>query len=172
MRRLERTGVAMAMAAAVGVITIGACSKQVSGTAEVNQTDLAAYSTEISASRAAAAQRAVGGACTALRTANTSSVRAFNDYINASNDRGRNDPDANAKADVAVTTLHDNAHNVEVTVTNEVSTDIATPLRAYRDDTNGLADTLAQRAPTDTLNTAIDKFNATKDVALAACQGH
>jgi hypothetical protein len=173
MRRLQRVGLAAAMAAtSVGLITIGACSKQVAGTAEVNQTDLAAYTSEVSASRAAAADQAIGSACTALRTANTSSVHSFNDYINASNDRGLDDPDVNAKADVAVTTLHANAHNVEVKVTNEVPSDIATPLRDYRDDTNGLADTLAQRAPTDTLNTSIDKFNVTKDAALQACTGH
>jgi len=53
-----------------------------------------------------------------------------------------------------------------------VPSDITAPLRDYRDDTNGLADTLAQRAPTDTLNTSIDKFNATKDAALQACTGH
>jgi hypothetical protein len=173
MRELERAGLVAAMAAtSVGLITIGACSKQVSGTAEVNQTDLAAYTSEVSALRAAAADRAIGSACTALRTANTSSVHSFNDYIKASNDRGLDDPEVNAKADVAVTTLHDNADNVEVKLTNEVPSNIATPLRNYRDDTNALADTLAQRAPTDTLNAGIDKFNATKDAALQACTSH
>ncbi|SLI37112.1 Uncharacterised protein [Mycobacteroides abscessus subsp. abscessus] len=49
---------------------------------------------------------------------------------------------------------------------------VAEPLRAYRDDTNALADTLERRADVDTLNAAIDKFNATKDGARDACRAY
>ncbi|MEU2106567.1 hypothetical protein [Nocardia sp. NPDC019255] len=180
MRRLERAGLlAAATAAAAGALTIGACAQQISGTAEVNRTDLAAYASAVtsssaaaSSSRAAAAERATGSACDAFLAANGSSVRAFNDYIDASNTKGRGDPDTNGKADTAVTTLRNNARSVDQSVTREVPSVVATPLRAYRDDTNALADTLARRADTDTLNAAIDRFNTTKNTALTACQGH
>ncbi|MEV6429299.1 hypothetical protein [Nocardia sp. NPDC051463] len=180
MRRPERAGLAATVAAtAAGLVTIGACSTQISGTAAVDQTDLAAYTSEVTASsiaasssRAAAAARTTEAACTALRSANASSVHDFNEYITVSNNRGLDDPEVNAKADVAVNTLRGNARTLDAQLTNEVAADVAGPLRAYRDDTNGLADTLAQRAPTDTLNAAIDRFNATKDAAIAVCKGH
>ncbi|WP_040869757.1 hypothetical protein [Nocardia exalbida] len=180
MRRLERAGLlAAAVATAAGVLLIGACAQQVSGTAEVNRTDLAAYASEVtsssaaaSSSRAAAVERATGSACDAFLAANGSSVRAFNDYIDASNAKGRGDPDTNSKADTAVSTLRNNARSVDQKVTREVPSVVADPLRAYRDDTNALADTLARRADTDTLNAVIDRFNATKNTALTACQGH
>ncbi|WP_040782555.1 hypothetical protein [Nocardia pneumoniae] len=173
MRRLERTGlVAATMATAAGVLLIGACTQQVSGTAEVDETDLAAYASEVTSSRAAAVTRATDAACDAFLTANGSSARAFNDYIDASNTKGRNDPDTNGKADHAVATLRDNARSVGQKVTREVPSAVADPLRAYRDDTTALADTLGRRADTDTLNAAIDRFNATKNAALTACQGH
>jgi hypothetical protein len=180
MRRLERAGLATAVAAtAVGLVTIGACSSQVSGTAAVNESDLAIYTSEVTASsvaasssRAAAAERTTAAACTAMRNANAGSVRAFNDYINLSNDRPADDPEVNAKADFAVTTMHDNAHTLDGALTRDVADDVAGPLRDYRDDTNGLADTLAKRAPTDSLNAAVDKFNSTKDKALDVCQDY
>ncbi|MFI7002749.1 hypothetical protein [Nocardia sp. NPDC050175] len=180
MRRLERAGLtAAAMATAAGVLIIGACSQQVSGTAQVNQSDLAAYTSEVTASsiaasaaRAAAVERATGAACDAFLAANGNSIRDFNDYIAVSNDKGANDPAATGKADIAVGTLHTGAGAVDQQVSTDVPSNIADVLRAYRDDSNALADTLARRADTDTLNTTIDKFNATKDTALAACAGH
>ncbi|MFI9508940.1 hypothetical protein [Nocardia sp. NPDC052566] len=180
MRRLERAGlVAAAAATATGILLIGACSRQVSGTAEVNQTDLAAYASEVtsssvaaSSSRAAAAEKVTGAACDAFYAANGSSVKSFNEYIEASNSKGTADPDTKAKAGTAVGTLRDNARQVDQKVTKEVLTSVASALRTYRDDTNALADTLDRGANTDTLNAAIDKFNATKDAAISACQGH
>ncbi|MFX0575881.1 hypothetical protein [Nocardia nepalensis] len=180
MRRLERAGlVAAAAATAVGVLTVGACSKQITGNAQVNQTELAAYTSEVTASsvaasssRAAAAERATGTACDTFTTANSSSIHSFNDYIDASNSKGNNDPETNTKANDAVTTLRNNARTIDSKVTSDVPLAVATPLRSYRDDTNALADTLDRRAPTDTLNAAIDKFNATKNIAEDACKGH
>lgn len=180
MRRLERTGlVAAAAATAVGVLTVGACSKQISGSAQVNQTELAAYASEVTASsvaasssRAAAVERAAGTACDTFTSANSSSIRTFNDYIDASNNKGVNDPETNAKANDAVTTLRNSARTIDSKVTSDVPLAVAGPLRSYRDDTNALADTLERRAPTDTLNAAIDKFNATKNVAEDACKAY
>ncbi|MEV6134842.1 hypothetical protein AB0L63_01980 [Nocardia sp. NPDC051990] len=180
MRRLERTGlVAAATATAVGVLTIGACSKQINGSAQVNKTELAAYASEVTASsvvassaRAAAAERAAGTACDTFASANSSSIRIFNDYIDASNNKGVNDPETNSKANDAVTALRNNARTIDAKVTSEVPLAVAGPLRSYRDDTNALADTLDRHAPTDTLNAAIDKFNATKNAAEDACKGH
>ncbi|GAA5088940.1 hypothetical protein [Nocardia iowensis] len=180
MRRLERTGLTVAALTTVaGVLIIGACSQQVSGTAEVNRTDLAAHTSEVTASaiaasaaRAAAIERATGSACDAFYEANGNSVRVFNDYIAVSNVKGVNDPEANSKADVAVTTLRDGASAVDQQVTQEVPSNIADVLHTYRDDSRVLADTLARRADTDTLNATIDRFNATKDTALSACAGH
>ncbi|MEV4126105.1 hypothetical protein [Nocardia sp. NPDC049707] len=180
MRRLERTGlVAAATATAVGVLTIGACSKQINGSAQVNKTELAAYASEVTASsvvassaRAAAAERAAGTACDTFASANSSSIRVFNDYIDASNNKGVNNPEANSKANDAVTALRNNARTIDAKVTSEVPLAVAGPLRSYRDDTNALADTLDRHAPTDTLNAAVDKFNATKNIAEDACKGH
>ncbi|MFB8281746.1 hypothetical protein [Nocardia colli] len=180
MRRLERAGlIAAAAATAIGVLIIGACSQQVSGTAQVNRSDLAAYTSEVTASsiaasaaRTAAIERATDSACDAFVAANGNSIRDFNAYIALSNDKGPNDPEANGKADVAVGTLHDGAGAVDRKVTADVPSNIADVLHAYRDDSNALADTVARRADTDTLNGTIDKFNATKNTALAACAGH
>jgi hypothetical protein len=180
LRRLERAGlVAAAAATAAGVLTIGACSKQVSGSAEVNETDLAAYTSEVTASsvaasssRAAAAERATTNACDTFSTANSSSIDSFNAYIDASNNKGLTDPDTNSKATDAVNTLRNGARTIDSKVTAEVASDVAGTLHSYRDDTNALADTLDRRAPTDTLNAAIDKFNATKNTAVDACKAY
>ncbi|WP_054816222.1 hypothetical protein [Nocardia arizonensis] len=175
MRRLERVGLAAAAGAAVtGILLVGACSRQVSGMAEVNRTDLAAYNSDVTASsvaasssRAAAAHAATESACDAFFAANESSVAGFNAYIEAGN---KNAPDANAKADAAVTTLRAGAQTVDRAITSQVNTDIAQKLHAYRDDTNALAGTLERRADVDTLNAAIDKFNATKNTARDSCR--
>ncbi|WP_431964739.1 hypothetical protein [Nocardia sp. bgisy134] len=177
MRRLERAGLTAAAAAtATGIIFIGACSTQVTGNPQVDQTELAAYTSEVAASsaaasssRAAAVERAAGAACDAFAAANESSVDSFNAYIDASNN---NAPDANAKATAAVSTLRANARNVDQKLTRDVPTEVANSLRAYRDDTNALADLLDRRVDVDTLNTAIDKFNATKNTAREACRSH
>ncbi|MGV9819612.1 hypothetical protein [Nocardia xishanensis] len=177
MRRLERAGMTAAAAAtATGIIFIGACSTQVTGNPQVNQTELAAYTSEVAASsaaasssRAAAVEHAAEAACGAFAAANDSSVDSFNAYIDASNN---NAPDANAKATAAVSTLRANARNVDQKLGRDVPPNVASTLRAYRDDTNALADLLERRVDVDTLNAAIDKFNATKNSAREACRGH
>lgn len=177
MRRLERAGLAAAAAAtASGIIFIGACSTQVTGNPQVNQTELAAYTSEVAASsaaasssRAAAAERAAGAACDAFAAANESSVDSFNAYIDASNN---NAPDAEAKANDAVNTLRTNARNVDQKLTRDVPPDVASSLRSYRDDTNNLADLLERRVDVDTLNDAIDQFNGTKNAAREVCRAH
>lgn len=174
MRRLERVGLAAAAAAtATGIILIGACSKQVSGTAEVNQTDLAAYVADVtsssvaaSSSKAAAVKKSAKAACDTFRTENKNSIDIFNAYIDASD---ANAPDQEAKADAAVTSLRNTASQVGLKVTGDVPSSLATSLRKYRDDANALADTLARRAEIDPLNAAIDTFNATKDSTFDAC---
>ncbi|WP_327110084.1 hypothetical protein OHB12_19875 [Nocardia sp. NBC_01730] len=171
MRRLERVGMAVAAAATTaGVLVIGACAQQVPGTALADRTELSAYASAVTSS--AAAGRATDSACDAFRTANGSSVRAFHVYIDASNSKGVDDPETKRKADSAVTTLRDNAHSVDQSVTGSVPSAIAYPLGAYRDDTNALADTLAREPDTDTLNAVIAEFNAAKDDALTACSTH
>ncbi|MET8777664.1 hypothetical protein ABZV58_21890 [Nocardia sp. NPDC004654] len=177
MRRLERASLAAAAAAtASGIILIGACSTQVTGNPQVNQTELAAYTSEVAASsaaasssRAAAAERAAGAACDAFAAANESSVDSFNAYIDASNN---NAPDAEAKANDAVNTLRTNARNVDQKLTRDVPPDVASSLRSYRDDTNNLADLLERRVDVDTLNDAIDQFNGTKNAAREVCRAH
>lgn len=177
MRRLERTGLIAAVAAtASGLLLIGACSQQIAGRAQVDQTELAAYASEVAASsaaasssRAAAIERAAGAACDAFAAANDTSVDTFNAYIDAGNN---NAPDAESKADAAVRALRDGARSVDQKLTRDVPAAVAEPLRAYRDDTNALADTLERRADVDTLNAAIDKFNATKDGARDACRAY
>ncbi|MCP2291078.1 hypothetical protein ACFYT3_12010 [Nocardia amikacinitolerans] len=177
MRRLERGGLAAAAAAtATGIIFIGACSTQVTGNPQVNQTELAAYTSEVAASsaaasssRAAAVARAAGAACDAFAAANESSVDSFNAYIDASNN---NAPDADAKANDAVNTLRTNARNVDQKLTRDVPPDVASSLRSYRDDTNNLADLLERRVDVDTLNDAIDQFNETKNAAREVCRAH
>ncbi|TQM30606.1 hypothetical protein [Nocardia bhagyanarayanae] len=177
MRRLERAGLAAAAAAtATGIMLIGACSTQVTGNPQVNQTELAAYASEVAASsaaasssRAAAVERAAGAACDAFAAANESSVDSFNAYIDASNN---NAPDADAKANDAVNTLRTNARNVDQKLTRDVPPDVASSLRSYRDDTNNLADLLERRVDVDTLNDAIDQFNETKNAAREVCRAH
>ncbi|MBF6210736.1 hypothetical protein IU433_09445 [Nocardia puris] len=177
MRRLERAGLTATVAAtATGLIFLGACAEQVTGTPEVNQADLAAYASEVtsssvaaSSSRAAAAARAAESACETFGTANESSVDTFNAYIDAGNN---NAPDVEAKANAAVETLRANAQEVDEAITRDLPSDLSDKLTAYRDDTNALADTLEQRADVDTLNAAIDTFNDTKDALREACRAY
>lgn len=168
MRQRERVGVATALAAAAtGMVLIGACTKQVPGDAQANQSDLASYTSEVAASSAARVQKANDDACDGLRAANKSSVASFNAYIEASNNRA---PDTDTKANEAVTTLRNNAKDFARKLTNDVIPALSEPLRAYRDNTNTLADTLERRAPTDELNGVIDTFNAAKDTAIGVCE--
>ncbi|GAD82656.1 hypothetical protein [Nocardia asteroides] len=167
MRRQERVGVTAALTAAATGLILVACTNQVPGDAQANQADLASYTSEVAASSAARVEKANDTACDGLRAANKSSVTAFNAYIDASNSRA---PDTDAKADEAVTTLRNNAKDLGRKITNDVIPSLATPLRAYRDNTNTLADTLERRAPTDELNGVIDTFNAAKDTAIDVCK--
>ncbi|RJO75852.1 hypothetical protein D5S18_13855 [Nocardia panacis] len=177
MRGLERAGLlAAAAATAAGIMIIGACSKQVPGNAQVNRADLASYAADVtsssvaaSSSKAASIERAAVTACNAFRDAHEATVNVFNDYIDASN---TNAPDQNSKADAAVAALRDTAGKVGKQLTKDVPPDVSGALQTYRDDISALADTLAHRADTDTLNGAIDKFNGTKDRTLAACRPH
>ncbi|MFD3506059.1 hypothetical protein [Nocardia sp. NPDC058666] len=174
MRVLERLGLGTAMTATVtGVILIGACSKQVRGTAEVNQNDLSSYTVEMASSSAAATssrlakiEAANDGACDGLRTANKTSVTSFNAYIAASNDQA---PDTDTKAGDAVVTLRNSAKDLDRRITGDVIADLSGPLRDYIAKTNTLADTLERRAATDELNGVIDTFNVSKDHAIDAC---
>ena len=174
MRVLERLGLGTALAAtATGVIFIGACSKQVPGTAEVNQSELASYTSEVAASSAAASsskaakiEAANDTACDGLRSANKTSVTSFNAYIAASNDQA---PDTDAKATDAVTTLRNSAKDLDRKITGDVIADLSVPLRDYIQKTDILADTLERRAPTDELNGVIDTFNTSKDTAIGVC---
>ncbi|MFF0545453.1 hypothetical protein ACWEVD_26800 [Nocardia thailandica] len=177
MRVLERVGLGTALAATVtGVVLVSACTTQVDGKAEVSQPELSAYRSEVSASSAAASSskaaaiaRVTLNACDQMRAANSSSVKSFNAYITASNNHA---PDENTKATEAVTTLRTNAKELDRKITTDVLAEVATALKAYRDDTNVLADTLERRAGTDELNGVIDKFNTTKDHAIEVCRPH
>ncbi|MFF2084689.1 hypothetical protein ACFVVM_12985 [Nocardia sp. NPDC058176] len=163
-----RLGAALAVTAA-GVILLSGCTNNVQGTAEANQTDLAAYTSEVAAARAAKIERANVGACDGLRAANKSSVASFNAYIEASNNRA---PDTDTKANDAVATLRNNAKDLDRKITEDVVAEVAEPLRTYRDNTNTLADTLDRRAPTDELNGVIDVFNGAKDEAIEICRSY
>ncbi|MGN2635988.1 hypothetical protein ACWEKT_09725 [Nocardia takedensis] len=163
-----------ATAVVTGLLFVGACSNQVTGTAEVNQTDLAAYQSDMTASsiaastsRAAATRSATVAACASFATANEASVSVFNAYIAANNTSA---PDTDAKAGAAVGTLRDSARAVDRAVNGEVQPDIAQKLHAYRDDTNALADTLERRPDIETLNASIDRFNNTKNLARDGCR--
>ncbi|QIS15648.1 hypothetical protein [Nocardia arthritidis] len=177
MRGLERAGLAAAAAAtAAGILLIGACGKQVAGNAQVNQSDLAAYTSEVTASsiaasssKAAAAETAAVTACSTYRDAHEASVASFNAYIDASNNHA---PDEKDKAAAAVGSLRDTANKIDQKITKEVPDDVATALKNYRDDANNLAGTLERNPDTDTLNGVIDKFNATKDRATTVCRAH
>lgn len=167
MRRRERVGVTTALVAVATGMVLVACTNQVPGDAQANQTDLASYTSEVAASSAARVKKANDTACEGLRAANKSSVLAFNAYIDASNTRA---PDTDTKANDAVSTLRNNAKDLGRKITNDVIATLAEPLRAYRDNTNTLADTLERRAPTDELNAVIDTFNASKDTAIDVCK--
>lgn len=167
MRQRERMGVGTALVAVATGLILVACTKQVPGDAQANQTDLASYTSEVAASSAARVAKANDAACDGLRAANKSSVTAFNAYIDASNTRAA---DTDTKANDAVTTLRNNAKDLGRKITNDVIPALATPLRAYRDNTNTLADTLERRAPTDELNGVIDTFNEAKDTAIEVCK--
>ncbi|WP_188828598.1 hypothetical protein [Nocardia camponoti] len=169
---LDRVGLVAALAAVTAGALVG-CTSQVDGVAEANQTDLSSYKSTVSAaasaSRAAAVDLATVTACNTLRTVNTSSVRSFNAYIDASNDGAA---DADTKADAAVTTMRANGTDLDAKITADVLPNIATELRAYSTENTKLADALQRRAPTDQLNSVIDSYNASKDLARTACEAY
>ncbi|MEV0245078.1 hypothetical protein AB0H76_00665 [Nocardia sp. NPDC050712] len=178
MRRLERAGLAAAAAAtATGIIFLGACSKQVSGAAEANQTELASYTSEVTASsvsssiaasssKAAAAASAIESACDTFAQVTSKSVTSFNAYIAAGES---NAPDEGVKATEAVNTLRGAATELTAKLTSELPARIADPLKTYRDDSNVVADNVDRRVDVDTLNASVDKFNASKNAARDAC---
>ncbi|MFC9893729.1 hypothetical protein ACFVMC_08555 [Nocardia sp. NPDC127579] len=178
MRRLERAGlIAAAAATATGIIFLGACSKQVSGTAEANQTELAAYTSSVTASsisssiaasssRAAAVESSIESACETFAEVTSKSITAFNAYIDADESGA---PDADTKATEAVNTLRGGATELTGKLVSELPSRIADPLRVYRDDANTVADNVDRRVGVDTLNASVDKFNASKNTARDAC---
>ncbi|GAB2643751.1 hypothetical protein [Nocardia goodfellowii] len=178
MRRLERAGLAAAAAAtATGIIFLGACAKQIDGAAEANQTDLASYTSEVTASsisssiaasssKAAAAEAAIETACETFAEVTSKSITSFNAYIAA----GEADaPDVDAKATDAVNTLRGGATELTAQLSADLPSRIADPLRVYRDDSNVVADNVERRVDVDTLNASVDKFNASKNTARDAC---
>ncbi|NEW40839.1 hypothetical protein GV794_08500 [Nocardia cyriacigeorgica] len=170
MRRFERTSLAAASVAITGgIVLVSACSNSVSGTAQVNQSDLATYTSMAAASSSAAAATAATAACDTFSTANGDSVRKFNAYIDASNNDA---PDTAAKASDAETSLRDGANDVDRKLAKNLPPGVAQALRDYRDDSKKLADLLEQDAPTDIMNDHIDVFNATKDAAVDACEDY
>ncbi|MBF6161375.1 hypothetical protein IU491_20840 [Nocardia cyriacigeorgica] len=168
MRRYERVSLAAASAAlAGGLVLVSACSNSVSGTAQVNQADLATYTSMAAASSSAAAKSAATTACDAFSDANGNAVRKFNAYIDA----GNNDaPDTAAKAADAESALRDGANDVDRKLVKTVPAGVAQALRDWRDDSKKLADMLKTNAPTDQMNDHIDTFNLTKDAAVDACE--
>ncbi|ONM50580.1 hypothetical protein [Nocardia donostiensis] len=176
MRRFERARLAVSVSAiAVGALLV-ACTNTVTGTAEVNQEELALYTSEVrassvaaSSSRAAAADRAAEAACSTFRTSNSELITTFNAYIAAAND---NAPDVSTKADQAAGALRNSAQHIDRKLTAEVPSAVSVPLRAYRDDSKTLADMVERDAPVDTMNPQIDKFNATRETAIGACEDY
>lgn len=179
MRGLERAGLAAAaVATTAGIVTIGACSKTVSGTAEVNQGELSAYASEVtsssaaaSSSKAAAIERVTASACDAYSGAHRNSVQLFNVYIEALN-QNRTGPDTETKAGAAVSALRDGARQIDGKLARDVLASVADPLRSYRDDSNNLADAVERQVAVDELNAIVDRFNKAKGDADAACKGH
>ncbi|WP_194815447.1 hypothetical protein [Nocardia sp. XZ_19_385] len=178
MRRLERAGLAAAAAAtATGIIFLGACSRQVEGAAEANQTELASYTSEVTASsisssiaasssKAAALASAIETACDTFAEVTSKSVTSFNAYI-AAGEAGASDVDA--KAADAVNTLRAGATELTATLTSDLPPRIADPLRGYRDESNTVADNVDRKVDVDTLNASVDRFNASKNTARDAC---
>ncbi|MFI5719767.1 hypothetical protein [Nocardia sp. NPDC051750] len=174
MRRLERASLAAAATVLVAGGFIAACSNTVTGTAEVNQSELQLYTSEIrsssaaaSSSRAAAAAAAATDVCETLRDHNNPAVDAFNAYIDASDSKA---PDVEAKKGAAITALRDTAGKIDEELNPDVPNEVSTPLRTYRYNLNSLADLLERNASVDEVNGQIDSFNADKDAAFDACE--
>lgn len=174
MRRFERAGLAAALTALIAGGSLAACSTTVTGTAEVNQSELQLYTSEIksssaaaSSSRAAAAEAAATDVCEALRDHNNPAVDAFNAYIDASDNKA---PDEGPKKDAAVTALRDTAGKIDEQLSPDVPNDVSSPMRTYRDNLKTLADLLERNASVEEVNGQIDSFNADKDAAFDACE--
>ncbi|MEU1984270.1 hypothetical protein [Nocardia sp. NPDC019395] len=176
MRRLERASLAAAATALVAGGFIAACSNTVTGTAEVNQSELQLYTSEVksssvaaSSSRAAAAADAATEVCDALRDRNNPAVDAFNAYIDASDHKA---PDLEPKKGAAITALRGAADGIDDALNPDVPNDVSVPLRTYRDNLRSLADLLERNASIDEVNGQIDTFNADKDAAFDACESY
>ncbi|MGA6208122.1 hypothetical protein [Nocardia testacea] len=176
MRRLERAGLATAVTALIAGGFIAACSNTVTGTAQVNQSELQLYTSEVksssaaaSSSRAAAAAAAATDVCEALRDNNNPAVDAFNAYIDASDAKA---PDLEPKKQAAITALRDTANKIDQNLNPDVPNDVSAPMRTYRDNLRSLADLLERNASVEEVNGQIDTFNADKDAAFDACDGY
>ncbi|WP_280426722.1 hypothetical protein [Nocardia carnea] len=174
MRRFERAGLAAALTALIAGGFLAACSNTVTGTAEVNQSELQLYTSEVksssaaaSSSRAAAAEAAATDVCEALRDHNNPAVDAFNAYIDASDNKA---PDVEAKKGAAITALRDTAGKIDEQLSPDVPNDVSAPMRTYRDNLKTLADLLERNASVDEINGQIDSFNGDKDAAFDACE--
>lgn len=174
MPRFERAGLAAALTALVAGGFLAACSTTVTGTAEVNQSELQLYTSEVksssaaaSSSRAAAADAAATDVCEALRDHNNPAVDAFNAYIDASDSKA---PDLEAKKGAAITALRDTAGKIDEQLSPDVPNDVSVPMRTYRNNLKTLADLLERNASVDEINGQIDSFNGDKDAAFDACK--
>ncbi|MEU4316092.1 hypothetical protein [Nocardia sp. NPDC024068] len=176
MRRFERASLAAAVTALVAGGFLAACSNTVTGTAEVNRSELQLYTSEVqsssaaaSSSRAAAASAAATDVCEALRDNNNPAVDAFNAYIDASDSKA---PDLEPKKQAAMTALRNTADMIDGELNPDVPNDVSTPMRTYRDNLRSLADLLERNASVDEVNGQIDTFNADKDAAFDSCDGY
>lgn len=172
MRRLERAGLATAVTALIAGGFIAACSNTVTGTAQVNQSELQLYTSEVKSSSAAASSSRAAAAtdvCEALRDNNNPAVDAFNAYIDASDAKA---PDLEPKKQAAITALRDTANKIDQNLNPDVPGDVSTPMRTYRENLKSLADLLERNASVEEVNGQIDAFNADKDAAFDACDGY
>ncbi|MFI9505379.1 hypothetical protein [Nocardia sp. NPDC052566] len=173
-------GLVCALAAITVGLVVAGCGSQIQGTANPNQSDLAAYKSDAASSsaaatsskRAAAQAKAISDNCGQFPTTTGVGVSKYNEFVDA---HDKNAPDYVAKRDLAASTLEDAATKVETGVsaaTGVLPDELAAKFTDYVTAARGLAAEtrrMVYTAPVDPLNVASRRVNDARNAVRDAC---
>ena len=167
------------VAVGTGLVVAG-CTSSVEGTATVNESDAAAFRTEMVASSAAATSsqkaqqqsQAISENCGPFNTLSGAAVDRYNEFVDA---HDGNAPDQDAKRDSAAQALENAAQRVEGQVNTSgeaLPQNMAQNFQAYASAARELATEsrkMNYTSPVGALNDASNRVNDALNTARSAC---
>jgi hypothetical protein len=167
--------------AAAGAMVVVGCSTVIGGTAQVDTGDAPVYRASVSASieeslsssvareserQQALTTKAVHTVCEDLSTSSVDAFAAVNAFVEAVNQKS---PDVPAKIGPAVDALNRSADLVSSGITDVLSPQLHAVLTEWVDAARGVAATLSGNLGQDQFNSAVNRLNTSRDVAVDRC---